>query len=114
MVSNGSGMPGGGDGVVPPVPARSGVPLRDRPVSTGTHQVPGPAAQQPARGSTPGKRHCWVAPVEAGADPHPGVVLAWRQDQGTWSAQVAYVVTPTGQEPLLVTQWLDATQVRPA
>ncbi len=89
-----------------PPPGRPGTPLRDRPVNDSTAAPPPP--RQGAR------RHCWVAPTNESAEPHPGLVIDWRRGPtGQWQPRVTYVVDE-GQDTVVVTQWLDLAFVQPA
>lgn len=55
-------------------------------------------------------RHVWVRPSHSNSE-CAGLVLEWRRDsEGSWEALVTYV-EPRGR---VVTDWLQAEQLRPA
>lgn len=105
------------------VPPQRGVPLKDRPVKSG-------AARSTSSGPP---RHVWVKapqdaePVASTQYPFPGMVpgllIAWRPGplRGTWQGWVTFAV-PAGAapvsgavaDPVVVSQWLDASLIRPA
>ena len=62
----------------------------------------------------PPRRHVWInlsniarAPAE-----HPGVILAWRQRETGWEAQVAYVTEHEGLTTLHLI-WCESARLRP-
>lgn len=69
---------------------------------------PAPAAA-PVPSPRP-QRHCWVVD---GASPYvraPGLLVEWRQLDGSWQGRVAYVVG-ADEEATLVEAWLPASQL---
>lgn len=92
---------------------RRGVPLSQRPVDTGPAPTP-PGVTAPATRQPAGRRHCWVRAVDGTDEPHPGLLLEWRQQPaGRWQALVVYTVHES-EAVTLVQQWLAADLVAPA
>ncbi len=54
-------------------------------------------------------RHCWVLdPADGTAAPRAGLLLEWRQRDGGWEGQVAYLCRPPGRGWLVTVEWLPA------
>ena len=86
--------------------ARGGVPLKDRPLA-GPGARPAPTARrQPAR-------HCWVVSATGDEVDHPGLVIEWRKRDQEWWALVTYVVDEEEGSAVVVTQWVQATLLKP-
>jgi hypothetical protein len=111
-------------------PGRSGRSLSERAAASGVRvedaapgggQVlpdAGPVAGDPVRAGyaaagTGGEgRHCWVRDPPDAPGTWPGLLVEWRQRDGTWQGRVAYTVTgPHG--PALVEAWLPAARLEP-
>lgn len=87
--------------------------MSQRPVDIGPAPASPIAVTQDSRQS-PGRRHCWVRAVDGTDEPHPGLLLEWRQQpSGRWQALVVYTVDESGAVTL-VQQWLAADLVAPA
>ncbi|MFD2092419.1 hypothetical protein [Blastococcus deserti] len=95
-------------GVRPPVsgaPSREVAPAGDR----RPDRVPG---GQAAAGDGGEGRHCWVRDPPDAPGIWPGLLIEWRQRDGSWQGRVAYTVTgPHG--PALVEAWLPAARLEP-
>ena len=100
------------------LPGRSGRSLGERAANSGV-LPPGPppmsdrpgGAQPVARDSGEG-RHCWVRDPPHSPGVWPGLLVEWRQRDGTWQGRVAYTVA--GQHgPALVETWLPAARLEP-
>jgi hypothetical protein len=91
--------------------ARSGVPVppaADTPRSAVTGAEAAPAARRPA-GEGHG-RHCWVHDPPDAPGTWPGLLVEWRQREGSWHGRVAYTVIGR-HGPVLVEAWLPAAQL---
>lgn len=68
-------------------------------------------------GTTPGsdapQRHCWVVDAVTPGRRAPGLLVEWRQLDGSWQGRVAYVVDVDGDATLVET-WLPASQLQRA
>lgn len=65
-----------------------------------------------ARGPEGEGRHCWVHSPPGAPGTWPGLLVEWRQREGTWEGRVAFTVTsPEG--PTLVEAWLPAACLQP-
>ena len=57
-------------------------------------------------------RHCWVRDPPDSPGIWPGLLVEWRQREGSWQGRVAYTVTgPHG--PVLIEAWLPAARLEP-
>ncbi|SNR78651.1 hypothetical protein SAMN06272737_12557 [Blastococcus mobilis] len=110
-------------------PGRSGRSLGERAVNSGIRSgmagPPGePVAVGPDRSSAPAPgnstaageggegRHCWVRNPPDAPGIWPGLLVEWRQRDGSWQGRVAYTVAgPHG--PALVEAWLPAARLEP-
>ena len=100
------------------LPGRSGRSLGERAASSGVQPPPPPAREllpSEVTSSSPGAgegRHCWVRDPPETPGTWPGLLVEWRQRNGTWQGRVAYTVTgPHG--PALVEAWLPAARLEP-
>jgi hypothetical protein len=110
-------------------PGRSGRSLGERaadsgirsemsgPPHRGTAPVGPDRSPAPAPGSGPAGdggegRHCWVRNPPDAPGIWPGLLVEWRQRDGSWQGRVAYTVAgPHG--PALVEAWLPAARLEP-
>jgi hypothetical protein len=108
------------------LPGRSGRSLGERAANSGVRPdgLPGGGPVPPAvpEGGAPGAysaagtggegRHCWVRDPPEAPGIWPGLLVEWRQRDGSWQGRVAYTVTgPHG--PALVETWLPAARLEP-
>jgi len=57
-------------------------------------------------------RHCWVHDPPDAPGTWPGLLVEWRQRNGSWQGRVTYAVTgPDG--PALIENWLPAARLEP-
>jgi hypothetical protein len=63
-------------------------------------------------GERPAVRHCWVRPADGGAEPWPGIVVAWARGPQGWRGRVVYVVP--GPEPGVGEAGVEAVNLRAA
>ena len=77
------------------------------------HRSPAPApGSGPAAGVGGEGRHCWVRNPPDAPGIWPGLLVEWRQRDGSWQGRVAYTVAgPPG--PALVETWLPAARLEP-
>ena len=104
-------------------PGRSGRSLGERAANSGVRfDASAPAGRTDQHGAdragctaagTGGEgRHCWVRDPPETPGTWPGLLVEWRQWEGTWQGRVAYTVTgPHG--PALVETWLPAARLEP-
>ena len=72
----------------------------------------GPGSAYAAAGDGGEGRHCWVRDPPDAPGIWPGLLVEWRQREGSWQGRVAYTVTgPHG--PALVESWLPAARLEP-
>ena len=109
-------------------PGRSGRSLGERAANSGvrTEGPPGggPAPAEPVLGPGPPHRgyapagtggegrHCWVRDPPDTPGIWPGLLVEWRQRDGSWQGRVAYTVTGA-HGPALVETWLPAARLEP-
>ena len=97
-------------------PGRGGRSLGERAAASGVSvpavDEPPPSRAYAAAGDGGEGRHCWVRDPPEGAGIWPGLLVEWRQRNGSWQGRVAYTVTgPHG--PALVESWLPAARLEP-
>ncbi|MCW2741239.1 MAG: uncharacterized protein JWR45_1661 [Blastococcus sp.] len=100
-------------------PGRGGRSLGERAAASGVRtETPGAAgstgtAQAYAAAGDGGEgRHCWVRDPPEAPGIWPGLLVEWRQREGTWQGRVAYTVTGA-HGPTLVEAWLPAARLEP-
>ena len=105
------------------LPGRSGRSLGERAANSGVRpETPPPSALQPPpdrpaeRRPAPEDggegRHCWVRNPPDAPGTWPGLLVEWRQRDGSWQGRVVYtVVGPHGSA--LVEAWLPAGRLEP-
>ena len=78
-----------------------GLPMAER-VRIGHRPAPPPAEEPPYPG-----RHCWVLdPADGTGAKRAGLLLEWRQREGAWEGQVAYLCRRPGRGWLVTVEWL--------
>jgi hypothetical protein len=86
-------------------PEQSPAPIREPPAALA-------GAAYPAAGDGGEGRHCWVRNPPDAPGIWPGLLVEWRQRDGSWQGRVAYTVAgPHG--PALVEAWLPAARLEP-
>ena len=105
-------------------PGRSGRSLGERAASSGLPSAlpdlpspgrpPPPAPEEPPGAPRTGGegRHCWVRDPPDAPGTWPGLLVEWRQRDGTWQGRVAYTVVRR-HGPALVEAWLPADRLEP-
>ncbi|WP_432534284.1 hypothetical protein [Kineococcus arenarius] len=73
--------------------------------------APAPPTPPPPPGERTAVTHCWVLTPRDG--PRPGLLLAWRREDGGWLGRVAYVLLDPAGRPVLVDSWVPAAVLRP-
>lgn len=94
---------------------RGGRSLGERAEASGVRTASpaaGPGPSYAAAGDGGEGRHCWVRDPPDSPGIWPGLLVEWRQREGSWQGRVAYTVTgPHG--PRLVEAWLPAARLEP-
>jgi hypothetical protein len=86
--------------------------VRSEAARTPERPAPGPGSSYAAAGDGGEGRHCWVRDPPDAPGMWPGLLVEWRQREGSWQGRVAYTVTgPHG--PALVEAWLPAARLEP-
>ena len=89
-------------------PGRGGRSLADRAADSGIPVSPQPT--EPATGSE--GRHCWVHSPPGAPGTWPGLLVEWRQRDGSWEGRVAFTVAGA-EGPTLVEAWVPASRLQP-
>jgi hypothetical protein len=93
-------------------PGHSGRSLGERAANSGVRTEGAPAQPAAAAGDGGEGRHCWVRDPPESPGTWPGLLVEWRQRDGTWQGRVVYSVRgPHG--PALVESWLPAARLEP-
>lgn len=96
----------------------SGIPMHQR-VALGREELqPLPdagAGPAPQSDDSPA-RHCWVlVPADGSGLRRPGLLVEWRRDDhGSWSGRVVYVVRLRTGSWALLDEWLPQSDIAPA
>src|SRR5687767_747441 len=100
---------------------RGGRSLGERAEASGVRSDAAGMPERPAPGSGPSYaaagdggegRHCWVRDPPDTPGIWPGLLVEWRQREGSWQGRVAYTVTGS-HGPALVETWLPAARLEP-
>ena len=86
---------------------RGGRSLAERAADSGVERVERTGTPDAGEG-----RHCWVHSPPGLTGSCPGLLVEWRQRDGSWEGRVAYTVAGT-HGPTLVEAWLPAAQLQP-
>lgn len=92
---------------------RGGRSLGERAAASGVRPEECSSAPEPtyaAAGDGGQGRHCWVRDPPDSPGIWPGLLVEWRQRNGSWQGRVAYTVTGT-HGPALVEAWLPAARL---